>query len=73
MNKFSYFKVAFLSITVFIFITMLIKGLFDIDFSNTNDLFRLLRRSLFASIVVGLLMGLLNMFFKINFFSKKEN
>jgi hypothetical protein len=52
---------------------MLVYGLFDIDFSNNKELTKLLFKSFFTSIVTGLILGILNMFFKIGNFPKKEN
>jgi hypothetical protein len=73
MNRFFYFKVTFLSITAGLFAGMLVYGLFDVDFSNTEALTKLLWRSLVTSIATGLTLGILNMFFKIGNFQKKEN
>jgi xanthosine utilization system XapX-like protein len=67
MNRFFYFKVTFLSISAGLFVGALVYGLFDVDFS------KLLWRSLFMAIGTGLIMGILNMFFKIGNFQKREN
>jgi xanthosine utilization system XapX-like protein len=73
MNRFFYFKVTFLSISAGLFVGALVYGLFDVDFSNNEALIKLLLRSLFMAIGTGLIMGILNMFFKIGNFQKKEN
>ena len=73
MNRFFYFKVTFLSITAGLFAGMLVYGLFDVDFSNNEALIKLLLKSLFTAIGTGLIMGILNMFFKIGNFQRKEN
>ena len=73
MNRFFYFKVAFLSISAGIFAGMLVYGIFDIDFSNNEVIKKLLLKSLVMAVGTGLIMGLLNMFFKIGNFKKKEN
>ncbi len=73
MNRFFYFKVTFLSVTAGLFAGILVFGLFDIDFSNTNAITKLLLKSLVTAVGTGLVLGTLNMFFKIGNFQKKEN
>lgn len=73
MNRFFYFKVTFLSISAGLFVGALVYGLFDVDFSNNEALLKLLWRSFFLAIGTGLIMGILNMFFKISNFQKREN
>lgn len=73
MNRFFYFKVTFLSVTAGLFAGILVFGLFDIDFSNTDAITRLLLKALVTAIGTGLVLGILNMFFKIGNFQKKEN
>jgi len=72
MNRFYYFKVTFLSITAGLFAGILVYGLFDIDFSNSEALKTLLLKSLITAVGTGLILGILNMFFKIGNFQKKE-
>jgi hypothetical protein len=71
MNKFFYFKVTFLSISAGLFTGMLVYGLFDVDFSNTDSIMKLVLKSLVTAIGTGLILGILNMFFKIGNFQKK--
>ncbi len=73
MNRFYYFKMTFLSIAAGLFAGMLVYGLFDVDFSNTEALTKLLLKSLCVAVATGLILGILNMFFKIGKFQKKEN
>ena len=73
MNRFFYFKVTFLSISAGLFSGALVFGLFDVDFSNTEALTKLFLKSFMVAVIIGLLMGLLNMYFKIGYFQKKEN
>ncbi len=73
MNKFFYFKVTFLAISAGLFAGMLVYGLFDLDFSNSEPLKKLLLKSLMVALGTGFIMGLLNMFFKIGNFQKREN
>ena len=73
MNRFFYFKVTFLSITDVLFAAILVYGLFDIDFSNSEALTNLLLKSFVTAIGTGFVLGVLNMFFKIGNFQKKEN
>ena len=63
----------FISISFGLFTAMLIYGLFDIDFSNSGPITKLLLKSFVVSIATGLVMGILNMFLKIGNFPKKEN
>ncbi len=73
MNKFFYFKMTFLSISSGLFAGFLVFGLFDVDFSNREALTNLLLKSFGVAIVTGLVLGILNMVFKIGNFQKKEN
>ncbi|HCQ13739.1 hypothetical protein [Flavobacterium sp.] len=73
MNRFFYFKVTFLSITAGLFAGILVYGLFDIDFSDSEALTQLLLKSFVTAVGTGLILGILNMFFKIGNFQKKEN
>lgn len=73
MNKFFYFKVTFSSISAGLFVGALVYGLFDVDFSNREALTKLLLKSFMAAVITGLIMGLLNMYFRIGNFQKKEN
>ena len=73
MNRFFYFKVTFLSITAGLFTGMLVYELFDVDFSNKEALIKLLLKSLSTAIGTGLIMGILNMIFKIGDFQRKKN
>lgn len=72
-SRFFYFKVTFLLITAGLFTGILVYGLFDIDFSNSEALKMLLLKSLVTAVGTGLILGILNMFFKIGNFQKKEN
>ena len=69
MNKFYYFKVAFLSISSGLFVGIFIYGLFDIDFSNSEAILKLLLKSLAIGIITGLVLGILNIF--LNILAKK--
>jgi hypothetical protein len=73
MNRFIYFKVTFLAITVGLFAGLLVYGLFDVDFSNSETLKKLLLKSFVTAVGTGLIFGILNMFFKIGNFQKREN
>lgn len=73
MTRFYYFKVTFLSISAGLFSGMVVYGLFDIDFSTKEALIKLIYKSLFTAIGTGLIMGILNMVFKIGNFQKREN
>ena len=73
MNRFFYFKVTFLSISTGLFAGRLVYGLFDIDFSNSEAFIKLLLKAFVTATVTGFILGILNMFFKIGNFQKKEN
>ncbi len=73
MNRFLYFKVTFLSISTGLFVGILVYGLFDVDFSINHAITKLLFKSLVIAIGTGLILGILNMFFKIGNFQKKKN
>ncbi len=61
----------FLAITAGLFIGMLVYGLFDIDFSNSEAITNLILKSFVTAIGTGLILGILNMFLKIGNFQKK--
>lgn len=73
MDRLFYFKVTFLSISTGLFVGILVYGLFDIDFSNSEALKTLVLKSLATGVGTGFILGVLNMFFKIGNFPKKEN
>jgi hypothetical protein len=56
-----------------LFTANLVYGLFDIDFSNTEAITKLVLKSFATATVTGLILGILNMFLKIGNFQKKEN
>ena len=72
MTKFFYFKVTFLSISAGLFAGIIIYGLFDLNFSDNEAIIRLILKSLTTAIGTGLVLGLLNMFFKIGHFPNKN-
>ena len=63
----------FLSITAGLFAGLLVYGFFDIDFSISEYLTKLLLKSIVAAVVAGLILGILNMFFNIGNFQKKNS
>jgi hypothetical protein len=73
MNRFFYFKVTFLSVTAGLFAGILVYGLFEVDFSNSKAITTLLLKSLVTAAATGFILGLLNMYFKIGNFQKKES
>lgn len=72
MNKFYYFKVAFLSISAGLFVGIFIYGLFDINFSNDESILKLLLNSIAIGIITGLALGILNISLKIGKFPNKK-
>jgi hypothetical protein len=73
MTRFFYFKTTFLSCSAGTFTGLLFYRLFDVDFSNDNEIGKLILQSFVIALVIGLIMGLLNMFFKIGNFSNRKN
>lgn len=73
VSRFYYFKVTFLSISAGLFAGILIYGSFNVDFSHSEALTKLFFKSVVIAIGTGLILGILNMFFKIGNFQKKEN
>ncbi len=73
MNKYFYFKVTFISVSVGLFAGLLVYGLFDIDFYNQSSIVNLIIRSLVISFITGASLGVLNMFFQVGDFHKKDN
>ena len=64
-----YFKKTFYLVFTLAFVFILVRGLFDIDYS-TESLYKLLLTSLLTGLITGGLLGLINMlwFKKENFF-----
>ena len=63
----------FLSITAGLFAGLFVYGFFSIDFSNSEYLTKLLLKSFVVAVVAGLILGILDMFFKIGNFQKKKS
>lgn len=72
-SRLFYFKMTFLAISSGLFTGILIFGLLDIDFSDGDALKKLLLKSLVTAVGTGVILGILNMFFKIGRFKTKEN
>jgi hypothetical protein len=72
MNRFFYFKVTFSAIALGLFAGLLIYGLLDVDFSNRNSVTKWFLKAFLTAIGTGLVLGILNMFFKIGNFQRKE-
>ena len=71
MSKSSHFKVAFLAVSVGIFVGTFVYGLFEVDFSDKEALLKLLLKSLVTGLVSGLVLGLMNMYFKLGLRNEK--
>ena len=72
MSKLFYFKVTFLAVSAGLFVGLFVYGLFDIDFSNGQEIMQLFLKSLVTGVGTGLVLGILNMFFKIGIFPKRD-
>jgi hypothetical protein len=53
-----------------LFTASLVYGLFDIDFSNTEAITKLVLKSFVTATVTGLILGIMNKFLKIGNFQK---
>ena len=73
MNKLFYFKVTFFAVSAGLFAGLFVYGLFDVDFSNGQEITNLFLKSLATGVGTGLVLGILNMFFKIGSFSKRKD
>lgn len=73
INKLFYFKVTFLAVSAGLFAGLFVYGLFDVDFSNGQELANLLLKSLATGVGAGLVLGILNMFLKIGNFPKRKD
>jgi hypothetical protein len=71
MNKFHYFKFTFLLVTAGTFVGTIVYGLFDIDYSKSEEYLKLLLKAATTAVGTGFVTGILNMFFKIGSFQKK--
>jgi hypothetical protein len=65
MNYFKYFKITFFSTGAGIITFSIVKGLFDINLSDTSAIGELVLKSICIGATVGALLGLMNMYFKI--------
>ncbi len=65
MNRFHYFKITFLAISAGLFVGTIVYGLFDLDFTQNEALTKLILKALFTATATGMILGLLNMVFKL--------
>ena len=65
MNSFKYFKITFLSVGAGLIAASIVIGLFDINLNDWSAIGELLLKSAVKGIVVGALLGLMNMYFKV--------
>ena len=66
MKRFHYFKITFVSVSAGLFAGIVVYRLFDADFSNKDAMIRMILKSLATAVITGAILGLLNMFFKID-------
>ena len=71
MKKPSLFTMTFLTVSAGLFAGLFVYGLFSIELSDFKAWINLFFKSLATGIVVGIILGLLNMYFKAITFSKK--
>lgn len=72
MKHFDYFKITFLSVTAGLTVGLLVYGLFDTDLSNADAIGILALKSFIIALVTGLVLGILNVFFKVQKVKGKE-
>lgn len=70
-NNTYYFKRAlFLAIPIAVFVVVL--GLFEIDYSNLSLILKLILRGIFVGVFTAIILGIINVFTKVDTFFKKE-
>ena len=70
-NNFYYFKkVLLLSVPIAVFV--IISELFDIGLSDTTAIMKAFAKGLFVGVLTGVILGILNIFAKIETFLKKD-
>ncbi|MEJ7693024.1 hypothetical protein [Daejeonella sp.] len=69
-TNFRYFIVTFSAISAGIIAGLITKGLFDVDLNDLNAICHLILKSIIIGIIVGAVLGLLNIYFKFEPFRK---
>lgn len=73
MTRFDYFKITFVFVSIALSVGLFVYGLFGVlFFDDTVTIKTLLFKSLFVGFFTGLLLGLLNMYFKVTPFAVKN-
>lgn len=72
MTKGQKFKVAFLSLTAGIFAFIMVKGLFEVDLSDSAQVTKLALKGLVTAVVVGALLGAMDMYMGIFPFKQRN-
>ncbi len=70
-NNTYYFKRA-LILAVPIGVFVIVLGLFEIDFSNMSLILKLFGKGLFVGVFTAIILGIINVFMKVDTFLKKE-
>ena len=70
-NNSYYFKKALLLI-IPIIVFIIVKGLFEIGISDFSAVLKLLAKAIFVGVFTSVILGIFNMFVKIDTFMKKE-
>jgi hypothetical protein len=70
-NNMHYFKITLiLAVPIAVFIIVL--GLFELDYSSWSSVLKLLGKGLFVGVFTAIILGIINMFTKVDTFLKKE-
>jgi hypothetical protein len=72
MKNINYFKRTFAFVVISLTIGFTLYGLFKIGINDSNAIGLLLLESLATAMVTGLILGLMNMYFRIDFFQKAK-
>ncbi|MBL0309140.1 MAG: hypothetical protein IPP77_05530 [Bacteroidetes bacterium] len=72
MTRLQYFVITFFSVSIGLMVGSFVYELFDANFSDIPAIIHLLWKSSVKGVIVGLILGLLNAYFRINFGNKNK-
>jgi H+/Cl- antiporter ClcA len=71
MINLQYFKITFISVAAGLAGGLIVRGLFDINFNDGAAIAHLVFKSVVIGIIIGALLGVLNMFLKVQPFKRR--
>lgn len=71
-TNFYYFKRAF-SLSIFIAVFIIVRDLFDVDFSDWSAILKVITKGIIAGVIAGVILGIINIFYKKDVVSDKKN